>query len=77
MHLVQYVETILDSDHTSKEKKNSTTCRPRCICKAGHVRLTSSDDSECVRPTVCPCHHAGKSYGEGAFVKRTDECKTW
>ncbi len=61
------------------------SCKPRCVCQEGHVRLspaTTNDDGSlsaapCVRPSQCPCHHAGKSYGDGQQITRPDECQTW
>lgn len=29
----------------------------------------------CIKPSECPCHHAGRSYGENNLI--TQDCNTW
>ncbi|XP_030375562.1 hemocytin [Scaptodrosophila lebanonensis] len=41
-------------------------CLPGCVCMKGYVYDTSRLD--CVLPTNCSCHHAGKSYGDGEKI---------
>ncbi|KAH8270632.1 hypothetical protein KR018_012544 [Drosophila ironensis] len=46
---------------------DSSDCLPGCICLDGYVYDISR--SECVLPRNCSCHHAGKSYDDGAKIK--------
>jgi hypothetical protein len=48
-------------------------CRTGCKCKKGYV--LDSHTKKCIKPVECPCHHGGKSYGEGETIQ--EDCNTW
>ncbi|XP_076369994.1 hemocytin-like isoform X2 [Tachypleus tridentatus] len=42
-------------------------CKPGCSCDDGYV--LDSKTGLCLRAEQCPCHHGGRSYGNGDIVK--------
>ncbi|KRT80045.1 hypothetical protein AMK59_6836, partial [Oryctes borbonicus] len=55
---------------------SAAVCHPGCQCKDGYV--LDQQRNICVKPSECPCHHGGKSYGENAIVQvdcNTCTCK--
>jgi len=48
-------------------------CQPGCRCKKGYV--LDAHTKKCIKPVDCPCHHGGKSYGEGDIIQ--EDCNTW
>ncbi|GLH02043.1 Hemocytin [Gryllus bimaculatus] len=56
----------------NKQLSSSALCKGGCTCKKGYVLDT--DSKKCIRPTECPCHHGGKSYGEGNSIQ--EDCNT-
>ncbi|KAM4026917.1 LOW QUALITY PROTEIN: SCO-spondin-like [Anomaloglossus baeobatrachus] len=45
-------------------------CVAGCNCPEG---LVLDDNGQCVQPSMCPCHHGGKTYQPGGTIKQ--KCK--
>ncbi|CAG9836626.1 unnamed protein product [Diabrotica balteata] len=61
------VEPLTCKNMHSPPQVSPAICHSGCKCKEGYVLDTTT--KRCVKPTECPCHHASKSYKEGAIVQ--------
>ncbi|KAJ8974052.1 hypothetical protein NQ317_002298, partial [Molorchus minor] len=66
------VEPVTCKNMHSPDYFSASVCHSGCQCKEGYVLDTTSKN--CVKPTECPCHHGGRSYGENATVQ--SDCNT-
>lgn len=47
-----------------------------CLFSSYLPRLVFDPTSKtCIKPSECPCHHAGRSYLENNLI--TQDCNTW
>lgn len=71
-----YTECISNCPLTCENQNNppvcsNANCQKGCECLPGFVL----DDGKCVNASMCPCHHAGKSYFEGEkYIQDCNEC---
>ncbi|PNF36643.1 hypothetical protein B7P43_G19101, partial [Cryptotermes secundus] len=66
------VEPVTCKNMHSPPQYSPAICRTGCKCKKGYV--LDSHTKKCIKPVDCPCHHGGKSYGEGETMQ--EDCNT-
>ncbi|KDR23192.1 Hemocytin, partial [Zootermopsis nevadensis] len=66
------VEPVTCKNMHSPPQYSPAICRTGCKCKKGYV--LDSHTRKCIKPTECPCHHGGKSYGEAETMQ--EDCNT-
>jgi hypothetical protein len=66
------VEPVTCKNMHNPPQYSPAICRPGCRCKKGYV--LDSHTKKCIKPVDCPCHHGGKSYGEGDIIQ--EDCNT-
>ncbi|CAB0012437.1 unnamed protein product, partial [Nesidiocoris tenuis] len=54
--------------HKKGREQSEKICYGGCVCKRGFVLDSAS--GACVRPEECPCHHGGRSYGDGRVIQK-------
>ncbi|XP_022255312.1 hemocytin-like [Limulus polyphemus] len=68
----QFTDCLTDCPVTCANMHNPpkcsmAICKPGCRCDDGYV--LDSKSGICLRAEQCPCHHGGRSYGNGDIVK--------
>ncbi|KAG8236359.1 hypothetical protein J437_LFUL016579, partial [Ladona fulva] len=66
------VEPVTCKNMHKTPSYSSAKCTTGCKCKKGYVLDTYS--KKCIKPSECPCHHGGRSYGE--LEKIQEDCNT-